>query len=466
MTQSNSDPKLPALRLIAFSAITVPLAAALQPLLVFIPAFYAKDLGLSLASIGLLMLFGRLWDAVNDPVIAILSDATRSRFGRRKPWIAAGILLFGLATIPLFFPPSGTSLWVLGLALFVFYLGWTMIQIPFSAWSGELSAQYHQRTRIATYQQVISVAAMLVLLVAPTWVDQIDPGNDRLKIAVMGTMVLVTLIPCSLLTLWAVKEPPLPRPSANFEASSLGGRVKGLGRELVQGMGLIFKDPLMLRVLASDFAVVLAQSIRSSLIVFFVISYMGLPQWASAIFLFQFVFGVFAGPIWLQIGYRFGKHRTAILGELVQVAINLGLLLVAPGNLALLLALTFAQGLAQGSGNLMLRSIVADVADKNRLASGVDRTALHFSVFSLSSKLAGAVAVGIALPLVGIFGFSPKGESSPEALQALHIIFALGPALAHLVSAWMLKGFNLDEEAHTTIRQKLAERDALSTAAE
>ena len=122
-----------------------------------------------------------------------------------------------------------------------------------------------------------------------------------------------------------------------------------------------------MRVLASDFAVTLAQTIRGTLFVFFVAYYMGLPKWASGLFLFQFVFGVFAAPIWLRIGYRFGKHRTAVLGEIVQAAINLGLLWITPRALPLLLALTLAQGLAQGSGNLMLRSIVADVADKHRL---------------------------------------------------------------------------------------------------
>src|SRR3546814_17322112 len=77
---------------------------------------------------------------------------------------------------------------------------------------------------------------------------------------------------------------------------------------------------------------------------------MGRPEWAGVLFLFQFVFGIFAGPIWLKIGRRYGKHRTAVAGELVQVAINLSLLLVTPDNFGLLLALTLAQGLAQGSG--------------------------------------------------------------------------------------------------------------------
>ena len=188
---------------------------------------------------------------------------------------------------------------------------------------------------------------------------------------------------------------------------------------------------------------------------------MGLPQWASGLFLFQFVFGIAAGPIWAAIARRHGKHRTAVIGELVQAAVNLGLLLVAPGQLPLLLALTLAQGLAQGSGNLMLRSMVADAADHHRLATGIDRTALFFSVFSISTKAGMAAAVGIALPLVAWLGFDPAATTNtPSALRGLALIFALGPAIAHLISAALIHAFPIDQAAHAEIRRALDARDA------
>jgi Na+/melibiose symporter-like transporter len=165
-------------------------------------------------------------------------------------------------------------------------------------------------------------------------------------------------------------------------------------------------------------------------------------------------------PIWLRVGYRFGKHQATIIGELVQVACNLGLLLVAPGALALLAALTVVQGLAQGSGNQMLRAIVADVADKHRLDTDVDRSALFFSVFSLAAKAAMAVAIGIALPLIAWLGFNPAGDNTTEALRGVALVFAVGPALAHVAAAWLVHGFPLDEQAHDRIRSALAERDA------
>ncbi|WP_447761777.1 MFS transporter [Sphingopyxis panaciterrae] len=429
-------------QLVRFSSIAVPIAAAGLPLGVYLPAIYARDYGLSLTVIGVIFLLGRLWDAIADPFMGSLSDRTRSRYGRRKPWIAVGGVVFGLASIFLFFPPFGVTPLSLGIVLFFFYLGWTAVQIPFQAWSGEVSGDYHQRTRIATYQTVVTASALLLALILPTIADQLRPGDGHLQLGLMGGLVLLSIVPALVLTLTALKEPP-PPPLPAAQPS------------LKETIRAITGEPLLLRVLASDFAVTLAQNIRAALIVFFVTFYMGRPEWAGGLFLFQFVFGIFAGPIWLKVGRRFGKHRTAVAGELLQVAINLSLLLVTPDTFGLLLGLTLAQGLAQGSGNLMLRAIVADVADKHRLDSGEDRTGLYYSVFSLAGKTATAVAVGIALPLVSWLGFDPKAANSPEALTGLLLVFGLGPAIAHALSAALIARFPLDEAAHAEIRRQL-----------
>ena len=96
-------------QLVRCSAVAVPLAAAGLPLGVYLPAIYARDYGLSLTVIGIIFLLGRLWDALADPLMGALSDATRTRYGRRKPWIAAGGAVFAIAAAFLFFPPFGVT---------------------------------------------------------------------------------------------------------------------------------------------------------------------------------------------------------------------------------------------------------------------------------------------------------------------------------------------------------------------
>ena len=454
--------RLPAWRLAVFAALAIPLAGAGLLLAVDLPPYYAQELGLGLGAVGLIFMLSRVWDAATDPLVGVLSDRTRSRFGRRKPWIADGAPLFTLSTAAIFAPglfgverpgAAWLSVW-----LAVFYVGWTMIQIPVSAWAGQLAAQYHERSRVQTYFQVATAGGLLLVLVLPAVLDQLGaraglPADPGLKVAAMGGFILATFVPTLIAALALVKEPPAPPPSS-------------VRSTLRRDLALAARDPLLRKVLTSDFAVTLGQLIRSSLFVFFVSAYMGRPDLAAGLFLLQFVFGVFAGPIWLRIGYRLGKHRAAIAGELVQVAINLALLFIVPSALPLLVGLTIAQGLAQGSGNLMLRSMVADIADKQRLESGEDRTGLLFSIFSLTGKAATAVAVGVALPLVGLLGFKPGAVNAPEALLGLKLVFALGPAFAHLASAWLISGFSLDEAGHADIRRQLDSRDAAAVPAE
>lgn len=438
--------QLPAGRLAALSSLAWPIATAGVPLGVLLPAIYAQQYGVPLATLGLLFLVCRIWDAVTDPLIGALSDRTHSRFGRRKPWIAAGAPIFGIFAFLLFFPQGEVTALSLGLILFAFYLGWTMIQIPFAAWTGEISGEYHERTRVQTFLHVSTASALFASLLIPTFLDQLRPGDNALKLSAMGGFVLLTLLVSVPL---ALRSFPEPKPVADEPRTTLSETLRAVA-----------SDRLLLRVLASDFAVSLGQGIRASLIVFYVSFVMGRPDWGAGLYLLQFAFGIAAGPIWLKIGRRFGKHRTAVGGEIAQVVINLGLLAVTPNAFGLLLALTIAQGLTQGSGNLMLRAIVADVADAKRLETGRQVTGLYFSVFSLASKAATAAAIGIAFPLIAWLGFDPKLANGPKALAGLAAVFALGPAIAHAISALLIARFPLGQREHAEIVAALARREA------
>ena len=216
-TATTAQPTIPAWRLAAFSLISVPIAAAGLPLAVYLPAFYAQQEGLGLTIVGLVFLIGRLWDALSDPLIGVLSDRTRTRFGRRRPWIAAGGVLFALAAWALFLPPRHPSPLYLGAGLFVFYLGWTMIQIPLSAWSGSLATRYHERSRIITYVQSSAAAGLLLVLVIPAMIDQLGHGGAQAKIGRYGRPSSSSSLILGIYLEWlfALPEPAVP-PAARW----------------------------------------------------------------------------------------------------------------------------------------------------------------------------------------------------------------------------------------------------------
>ncbi|WP_395398006.1 MFS transporter [Novosphingobium sp. BL-8A] len=442
--------KLDAWRLFRFTALAVPIYAAAQPVIAFVPAILARNYGIPLAGLGLVYLIGQVVNSLLDPVIGALSDRTRSRFGRRKPWIAGGGLLFIAGASMLFFPPAGIGLGWVSVGVLLYYTGASAAQTALLAWSGEISGNYNERTRIASQFTLLSSSALVLALLLPALADQVRPDDGPLRLTLFGVLVLVTAVPGLLLTLTAVPEVPAseaPEPFA--EPFSLGKTLKA-----------IFGNALLLRVLAADAAVTAGQGVRTALLLFIVTIYFGRPEWAAGFFLLQYSFGVLAGPLWRRIGLLLGKSRAAVLAELTQAAINFGLLLLTPDRFGLMMVLAVAQGLSQGSGNLMLRSMVADVADLHRAETGEDRVGLYYSVFSVSMKLGSALALGIALPLVSAFGFDPKAATNtPEALNALLLVFALGPALAHTLAAALVHRFPLDASQHAEIRRQIEARD-------
>ena len=131
--------------------------------------------------------------------------------------------------------------------------------------------------------------------------------------------------------------------------------------------------------------------------------------------------------------------------ELTQVAINLAVLLVTPDRLWLLAVLVVAQGLAQGSGNLMLRAMIYDVADRHRQRAGVERAGLFSSIFDVTTNAAMAIAVAVAFFVLAQFGFHPAGSNSASALWGLIGFLAIAPALGHLASALLIVGLPIHD---------------------
>lgn len=432
-----------AVRLIAFSIAGLAIGGVQSAIQIYLPRFYAQQSGLGLGVVGVIFMVCRLLNAFSDPVIGVLSDRTHTRLGQRKPWVVGGGALLAIAILAAYIPPAGVSRIYIAIAIFTLLLGNSAFSTPLYAWAGGLSPEYHQRTRNQTYLQTIVSLGLVSMVAIPLVLTQYGMADPATQIASMGWSNIAALaVGLPILALW-FKERPAPV----------------IRRQLAFGpaLRLLGTDRTVLRVIGSDFFVSLGQGFRGALIVSFVSAYMQLPKGAILyIPLIQYGLGVLASPLWARVGYRLGKHRTLIVAEITQIIINLGLLLLSPGQLWLLVALTVAQGLCQGSGNLMLRAVVSDVADQERLRTGKDHAGLLFSIFNVTINVAMALALGSALPLVALFGFKPNAANTPEALAALRWIIAVGPAIGHALSAALMLRFPIDETKHAEIVRQLA----------
>ena len=434
-------------QILRLSAFALPLYAAYQPVIAYVPTILARHYGIALTTLGTVFLAGQVINALLDLVVGTLSDRCGSRFGRRRPWVAGGGVLFIVGVAMLFFPPAQVSPAWLAAGALAYFSGSSITQTALFAWSGEVSGDYAQRTRIAAHFTLLSSVALVLVLVLPAIADHLRPDDLPLRLHLFGALVLASAVPALLLMLTAAPD-----------TATAGARTAAAPLAAIRA---VFANPLILRVIAADAIVTAGQSVRTGLLLFVVTLYFHRPEWAAGLFLFQYSFGLLAAPIWQRIGIALGKARAAVLGEAAQAAINLALLALTPDRFSLLLALTAAQGLTQGAGNLMLRALVADVADAHAAQTGEERTGLYYSAFSISMKVGSALALGLALPLLGWLGFTPQGTNGPAALSGLLLVFALGPALAHAIAAGLMAGFPLDRHSHARIRARLDTRFAL-----
>ncbi|MCW5732025.1 MAG: MFS transporter, partial [Alphaproteobacteria bacterium] len=195
------------LRLAAYALPAVPLAAAGIPLFIYLPVFYSREMGLDLAAVGAILFLARVWDVITDPLVGILSDRTRGRFGRRRPWILAGTLPLVLAIHALFLPPSGAGAAHLLVWIMILYLAWTMITLPYQSWGAELSADYDERTRIAGWREGGVILGTTIATSLPILVTGQD-GNAGPVLVILGWLVIVALPVAVLLALALTPDEP------------------------------------------------------------------------------------------------------------------------------------------------------------------------------------------------------------------------------------------------------------------
>ena len=170
LPMTKGDYHLSLTRLIAFALPQWPLAAIGLPVAVFLPPFYAGELGLGVQAVGIVFLIARFWDVITDPVMGILSDRYPSRWGRRRHWILVGTPILMISAFVIFNPTMFYDTMSSGLLLFwlvIMYVGWTMVTLPFGAWGAELSKDYVERNKVTAYRESWQLAGTIVSVAVP-----------------------------------------------------------------------------------------------------------------------------------------------------------------------------------------------------------------------------------------------------------------------------------------------------------
>jgi glycoside/pentoside/hexuronide:cation symporter, GPH family len=430
---------LPRGRLLAYGALGFPLAALNLPLYVYLPAFYAEEIGIGLATVGTVLLIARVLDTMTDPLIGELSDRLPTRIGRRRPWLVAALPLLLLATWMLFLPRSDVGAGHLLLWSILAYVAWTAMLLPYAAWGAELSGDYHERSRITAAREGFVVLGILFAAALPALLG-LEADDQGAVLAALAWIMLLVLPVTMLILLVGVPEPSTPRPAR-----------LSLGR----GLTIALRNQAFIRLVMAYLLNGIANGLPATLFLLFVADGLALPELTGLLLLLYFASGFAAIPFWLWLSRRIGKHRAWSAAMLWACAVFVWVPLLGPGDLWPFFMICLLSGLSLGADLVLPASIQADVVDLDRLQTGQQRTGLFFAVWSMSTKLALALAVGLAFPVLALAEFAPGAANTPGALTTLAVLYGLAPVLIKLAATALVWNFPITAAAQANLRRRI-----------
>ncbi|MDK1025013.1 MAG: MFS transporter [Gammaproteobacteria bacterium] len=444
--------KLKLRELIAFSLLSIPLAMGGLPLGLYLTPYYAGELGISLATIGIVILLTRVTDVVTDPLIGTLSDATPGRYGRRSLWVLFGLPVMGLATIAVFDPPGQVSTIYLFLAVAALYFGWTLISIPLAAWAAELSPDYHERSKITGARSLAGTAGLLMAMSLPLVLAYLaSSGFPSLAPETEGSLQpMLRILAWSAVGCLCMFGPLLffvvPQPKF-AQKSSLNLRL---------ALKLVWNNKPFMRLMAAGVTNHIGWYCISTLYVFFLAYYLGATtkQW-SALLLVYFGFGLVGTPIIVRLARKYNKHKLMASLSMMMIAVFSTVLLMEPGQYRYYIFIQIFAGLVANLGAVLVPSMAADVIDQDTLESGQQRGALFMALWGMADKLALAIAAGLTLPLLQFLGFDPTVENDAGGLKALHYTYTLVPIFFLSWSAWLIWSFPITKEKQEYVREQI-----------
>jgi Na+/melibiose symporter-like transporter len=429
---------------LAYALPAAPLAALGLPLYAVVPTYYTETLGLPLAAVGLTLLLVRVFDAVCDPIIGLLADRYRPRFGRRRFFFALSLPVAAIAALALYAPPAGATVVWLGLWGCLLSLGFTLALVPYSAWGAELVSDYAGRTSLAAQREATTLVGTLIAIVLPFAIG-LDPAGGISGLAVLGIAVAISLPVIGAFTLWAVPEP------SEHTAAIVGWR---------KGLGYLAANRPFVRLLSAYFMNGLANGIPATLFLYFVSARLGMPEARGPLLFVYFLAGIAGVPLAAFAAKRAGKHRAWCLTMIAACLVFATAPLLPPGAIYSFGLICVLTGLMLGFDLSLPPAMQADVIDEDTANSGEQRSGLYFAAWGLATKASLAVAAGLVFPTLALFGFdaAKAADNAPAALTALGAIYAWVPIALKLGAVALMWNFPLDEAKHRELHHRIESR--------
>lgn len=395
---------------------------------------------------GLIFGASRIWDAVSDPLAGYWSDRTRSRWGRRRPWLALAALPLGIAFVGVWAPPRGLSgpqlaAWMAA-GVMLYFSAQTALAVPHASLGAELSADHHERTRIFAGRMLFEVTGFFLASAGLYLLERTADAR-----AVAGWLALAASLGTLALTVASaarVRERP--------EHQGRGGRSP------YASFGDVFRNPHARLLLGVFFLETLGFTTMITALPFATQYVLEMQGQASILLGSAVVVMVASVPLWLRLSRRLGK-RNLYLATLALRAVAFGaMFLTPPGAWLPTLLGVIAIGSAYAGGNMLGPSMKADVIDYDEYRTGERKEGAYFATWSFAMKSGAGAAVALTGFALELGGFRANLEQTADAALAIRGLFAGAPCLCYALAAGSLLRFQLDERSHAALQAAIAER--------
>ncbi|MCA9510104.1 MAG: glycoside-pentoside-hexuronide (GPH):cation symporter [Myxococcota bacterium] len=417
---------------------------------------YATDvLGASASAIGTVFLLSRAWDAVSDPIIGNLSDRTRTRFGRRRPWLLASALPLSVFSLMAWSPPAGLGgmalvAWIT-VAVFGFYTAYTVFDVPHMALGAELSSEAGARNRLFASRQLLRTFGMLGGgVLGGAVITRLDWGAQGPAELALGAAV-ATLVAVG------IGVGTLPRERAHYAGRG--------GNDAFRAMRDVLANPHA-RLLLFVFFIESLGTAGIGVLVPYTIRYvLERPDVVPAMLGLYMGMGLLGVPLWVLLSRRFEKRRLWLFA-MVQSGVGYGMLLfLGADDVAWMAISSVLAGSAGACGNTLGYTLKAEVVDYDEYVTGERKEGSYFAAWGFMSKLAGGImafVVGVALDASGYVANAAQTEGVKDVMRFLNGGL---PILGYGIGGAAFLRYSLDEREHARIRAELDARAAAELAA-
>jgi GPH family glycoside/pentoside/hexuronide:cation symporter len=429
MSGVSSDRRLPRSLVVGWGIGSLG-ASTLHNGISFLALFYLSTvLGLDPAVAGTLILVAKIYDIATDPLMGWLSDRTRSRWGRRRPWLLAGALVSAAAFVLLFNPPfrSGPGLLMSAVtALLLYATGYTLFGIPYLAMPAEMTGDYDERSRLMSARTICLTLGILAGgALAPVLVGAFGGGQTGYARMswVMAGIILAAMLACFAGTRQARGT---DRPAARAVGAPTSPWRSALGNR-----------PFV-TLITAKFCHLVGVAVSMGSLIFLVTLVLDRDDSAMGGFVLASAAGsILSMPLWLAVSRRAGKRDTYLLAVACYLPALFSWLLADAGEAtAVFLARGFLTGLATGGLTLAAQAMLPDTIEHDFHRTGLRREAMFAAVYSVAEKLASATGPF----LLGLVLSAARGDSA--ILRAAVFI----PSLMTALSAIALLFYRLDRE--------------------